>query len=115
MFEKTVRNLNRVRELINILLKYGFEDLVANTALRRFIPNRNNWLRDDKPVLAYSRWERVRMVMEEMGTTFIKFAQTLSNRPDLLPEGLITEFEKLQSQAPYVDVAQIKQTIKQEL
>jgi ubiquinone biosynthesis protein len=115
MFEKTVRNINRIREFINILLKYGFEDLVANSALKRFIPNQANWLRDDKPVLAYSRWERVRMVMEELGTTFIKFAQTLSNRPDLLPEGLITEFEKLQANAPAVDINIIKQTIKQEL
>jgi len=114
MFEKTVRNLYRIREFINILLKYGFEDLVANTTLRKFIPNQTNWQRDEKPVLAYSRWERVRMVIEDLGTTFIKFAQTLSNRPDLLPEGLIAEFEKLQSQAPAIDVSLIKQTIKQE-
>ncbi len=115
MFEKTVRNLNRIREFINILLKYGFEDLVANTTLRRFIPNQTKWLRDEKPVLAYSRWERMRMVIEELGTTFIKFAQTLSNRPDLLPEGLIAELEKLQSQAPAIDIELIKNTIKQEM
>ncbi len=115
MFQKTVRNLNRIREFIQVLMKYGFEDLVASTALKRFIPNQANWLRDEKPVLTYSRWERVRMVIEELGTTFIKFAQTLSNRPDLLPEGLIKELEKLQNQVPPIGLTQIKQTIKQEL
>lgn len=113
-FNKTVQNLQRLREVIQVLLKYGFEDLVANTALRRVIPVRTN-PESDKPVLAYTRWERIRMVVEELGPTFVKFAQALSNRPDLLPEALIVEFIKLQNDVPPVPTDLIRQSIKQEL
>ncbi|MEJ7660994.1 MAG: hypothetical protein WKG07_15935 [Hymenobacter sp.] len=47
-----------------------------------------------------TRWERVRLIIEELGPTFIKLAQALSNRADLLPQALIDEFEKLQSNVP---------------
>ena len=40
------------------------------------------------------------MAAEEMGPTFVKLAQVLSNRPDIIPDGLILEFEKLQSNVP---------------
>ena len=45
------------------------------------------------------------MIIEELGPTFIKLAQALSNRADLLPEALIDEFEKLQSNVPPFPVA----------
>ncbi len=38
------------------------------------------------------------MCFEELGATFVKLAQVLSDRPDILPEPLIKEFQKLQSQ-----------------
>lgn len=116
-FNKTVKNLNRVREMVNVLLKYGFEELVANSSLRNLISSQNQsqWTRHDKPVLEYSRWERIRMVVEELGSTFIKLAQLLSNRPDLLPAPLITEFEKLQNDVPAIDFELIRQSIEKEL
>ena len=99
---KTIKNLNRVREIIQVLLKNGFEDLVANTPLKNFIPEgrKLTWLRDEKAVMDLSHWEIIRLTTEELGPTFIKFAQILSNRPDVLPLPLIHEFEKLQSSVP---------------
>ena len=99
IFDKTIQNIKRIRDVIQILGKYGFEDVVAHTALYKLIPKgkRVTWQRQDKPVLDYSRWERIRMCFEELGATFIKLAQVLSDRPDLLPEPLIKEFQKLQA------------------
>ncbi len=48
----------------------------------------------------FSKWERIRMAVEELGTTYIKFAQILSNRPDAIPVELVKEFEKLQTHVP---------------
>jgi len=45
-----------------------------------------------------STWQRIRVVFEELGPTFVKFGQILSARPDLLPEPLITEFKQLRNQ-----------------
>ncbi|HIO67872.1 MAG TPA: AarF/ABC1/UbiB kinase family protein [Flavobacteriales bacterium] len=99
ILDKTIKNIRRIRDVIQILGKYGFEDVVAHTALLKLIPKgkRVSWQRQDKPVLEYSRWERIRMCFEELGATFIKLAQVLSDRPDLLPEPLIKEFQKLQA------------------
>ncbi len=101
-FNATFRNLGRLRQIIVVLIKYGFEDLVSNSTVRNFVPEnmRVRWIRQNKPVLQYTRWERMRMAVEELGPTFIKLAQILSNRPDLLPEELIKEFEKLQDKVP---------------
>ena len=100
MFNKTIQNIKRIRDVIRIMGKYGFEEVVANTSLTKLIPKsrRIAWKRYDRPVLDYSRWERIRMCFEELGATFVKLAQVLSDRPDILPEPLIKEFQKLQSQ-----------------
>lgn len=101
---QTFKNIGRIREIIGVLVKYGFEDIITNSTLRNFVTEkvRLSWMRKDKPVFQYSRWERIRMVCEELGPTFVKLAQVLSNRPDMLPAPLIAEFEKLQDNvAPF--------------
>ncbi|CAN5322133.1 AarF/ABC1/UbiB kinase family protein [soil metagenome] len=114
LFNQTFRNLGRTREIIQVLIKYGFEDIVTNSTLRNFVPEagRLTWVRQDRPVFEYTRWERIRMVAEELGPTFVKLAQILSNRPDLLPEPLIKEFEKLQDKVPPFSYAKAKQIIE---
>lgn len=98
----TIRNLGRLRQILSIFVKYGFEDVISNSTLRNLVPEslRLTWLRQEKPALQYSRFERIRMAAEELGPTFVKLAQILSNRPDLIPEGLVKEFEKLQDRVP---------------
>ncbi len=114
MFDQTIKNINRVRSVVQVFLKYGFEDIVVNTPLKNLIPQNQklNWSRKDKSVFEYSRWERVRMVTEELGATFIKLAQVLSNRPDILPAPLIQEFEKLQNEVPPFSHQQAKEIVE---
>lgn len=99
---QTFKNLNRTREIISILIKWGFEDLVINSTLRNLVPEstRVKWLRNERPIVEYTRYERIRMATVELGPTFVKLAQILSNRPDIIPEGLVKEFEKLQDKVP---------------
>lgn len=99
---RTIQNIRRGREVIGVLFKYGFEDVVTHSQLRRFVSRRRRvkWTRRGRPVFEYSRWERIRMAAEELGPTFVKLCQVMSNRPDLLPEELIFEFQKLQSNVP---------------
>lgn len=117
LFNQTFRNLGRMREILAVLVKYGFEDIVVNSTLRNFVSEtrRHTWLRQEKPVFEYTRWERIRMVAEELGPTFIKLAQVLSIRPDMLPEPLIKEFEKLQDRVPPFEFALAKKIIEKEL
>ena len=103
--------------MVLILLKYGFEDLVVETPLRRLVPleRRERWLRQENSIFNYNRSERLRMAIEELGATFIKGAQVLANRPDILPEELLKELEKLQSGVPPFAFDVVKKIVEDEL
>ena len=116
IFEQTIKNIARIRYVIRVFLKYGFEDIVVNTPLSKLIPKKRQltWSRQDRSVFEFTRWERIRMVIEELGATFIKLGQLLSNRPDILPLPLIRELEKLQNEVPPFDTEQVKKIIEKE-
>lgn len=46
------------------------------------------------------RGERLRLALESLGPVFVKFGQTLSTRPDLIPADLCSELQKLQDRVP---------------
>ena len=96
------KHVRRYNQVIGVFLKYGFEDLVSYLnehkrfqIIRKLIP-RSTY----NHALGLSKWEKMRLVCEELGPTFVKFGQILSNRPDLLPADLIRELEKLQDSVP---------------
>lgn len=114
----TFKHLGRTRQIIQILLKYGFEDVVFNSFLQNLIPNRLllNWKRDDNRIVSEtSRAERIRMACEEAGPSAIKIAQILSNRSDILPDDIITELKKLQSEVKTFSFAIAKSILEEEL
>ncbi|MBS1683850.1 MAG: AarF/ABC1/UbiB kinase family protein [Bacteroidetes bacterium] len=117
MLDLAFRNLGRTREILGILIKWGFEDVVINSTLRNLVPEstRLSWMRDEKPVMEHTRYERIRMAAADLGPTFVKLAQILSNRPDIIPEGLVKEFEKLQDRVPPFDTELAKRIVEKEL
>jgi ubiquinone biosynthesis protein len=54
------------------------------------------------------------MVIEELGTTFIKFGQWLSVRPDFIPPEVMQEFELLQDRLAPVPFEQVRRCIESE-
>ena len=109
--------LVRYEKVFRTLVKYGFEDLLSHPPFNKLVPQTNLFVpkRKGKKVSQYSRYERIRMAFEELGTTFIKFAQIASNRPDLLPEDLIFELEKLQDHVPPVPIKEIHKVLEASL
>ncbi|WP_288266944.1 AarF/UbiB family protein [uncultured Methanobrevibacter sp.] len=57
----------------------------------------------------------LRLMFQELGTSFIKLGQLLSTRPDMVGEKIATEFEKLQDDNPLVSYEEVKSTIESEL
>jgi len=114
---RTYRHINRYREIIRVLVKHGFGDLITRTNLERYIDRGRKLLpgRGDAEIASLSRWERIRMVLEELGPTFIKFGQIMSNRPDLVPQELIAELAKLQSDVPPFSEEEARLLIEEEL
>ena len=94
--------MNRYGQLISILVKYGFHDVVEQMNLRYYLELGKSVLmqRPAEEVHAIPRAVRMRLIIEELGTTFIKFGQIMSTRPDFIPEDVIHELKKLQDEVP---------------
>jgi ubiquinone biosynthesis protein len=114
---RTYRNLNRYRQILAILFKYGFGDLLERLKIEQYIEvglqliSRN---RRDR-LAKLSRAERVRMAFEELGPTYVKFGQILSTRPDLVPVDFTREFSKLQDEVPSFAFNEVSKIIETEL
>ena len=95
---RTYKNLKRLREIVNVLAKYGFEYIVHRIKLSKHVPLRKRVVKqkDIRQIDEYDAARKIRFVCEELGPTFIKFGQILSLRADLLPRHFIEELSKLQ-------------------
>ncbi len=97
--KRTPLNLGRYGEIISILVKYGYGDIIARLNLEKYLSlPRQIFFNDRKGPIAKesTSWSRIRKAVEELGPTFIKLGQFLSNRPELFPDELVTELEELQ-------------------
>ncbi|KAA0130634.1 AarF/ABC1/UbiB kinase family protein [Chryseobacterium sp. SN22] len=99
MFDKQQRKLKRSARLISVLSKYGFKDMLARMNGGNKVDATEN---ADDTVSKGTVYERIRLVLEELGPTFVKLGQTFSNREDLLPPELIRELQKLQDKVETV-------------
>ncbi len=109
--------VKRYREIVDVMIRHGFGYLVDKFGLRPFRSIREKLL-GPKPLreqwLILSEAERLRLGLEELGPTFIKFGQILSTRHDLIPEEYIEELSKLQDRVPPFDYAEAKKVIEKE-
>ncbi|MCX6689507.1 MAG: AarF/ABC1/UbiB kinase family protein [Methanoregula sp.] len=103
-----VTRIRRYAQIIDILGKYGF-----GIVLEKIFPSR---LRFRLPTASgaasetSTTYERVRLALEELGPTFVKFGQIMSTRTELLPPEMIEELKKLQDHAkplPFSDVLSV--------
>jgi ubiquinone biosynthesis protein len=111
------RSFVRYNQILRVFVRYGFEEIVSHmistgrySFIRRLIPKTTK-----KNAQKYTKWEKMRLVCEELGPTFIKFGQILSNRPDLLPADLILQFEKLQDNVPPLASQVAREVVEREL
>lgn len=99
---RLLRNLRRSREIVTVLVNYGFDDLVDQLGLRRYLRfgRRLLFWKRSEPEIKLTRAKRIRLALESLGVTFIKFGQVVSTRPDLVPRDVINELSKLQERVP---------------
>jgi ubiquinone biosynthesis protein len=106
------RNLKRWREILTVLRRYGLADWLTQFRL----PFRDVFKdRGGVPLSQYSREERVRMALTDLGPTFIKLGQVLASRPDLVGPELAEEFKRLRADVPPDDINQVRATLRAEL
>lgn len=113
-----IQNIDRLRQIIQVLVKYGFGYIIDRLKIDQNII-RKNLIRFgqikkldlfDMPMPV-----RARKVLEELGPTFIKLGQILSTRPDIIPLEFCKEFEKLQDDVPPFEYKKAEEVIRNEL
>lgn len=91
----------RYRKVFSILAHHGFDDIVGQLSGQKWIRVfQKKRTPEQEAQRIKDRWIRLRLVLEELGPTYIKFGQVLSNRPGLLPDDLVLELAKLQDAVP---------------
>jgi ubiquinone biosynthesis protein len=130
-----VRDLGRLREITSVLVRHGFGEVVARAGFGRkprkgtaSDPPPSGRGADDAPEISTdelakgeeektrtSTAERIRLVLQDLGPSFIKLGQIASTRPDLLPPDVIVELKKLQENVPPVSFEEVKKVIETSL
>ncbi|MFT5685793.1 MAG: ubiquinone biosynthesis protein [Myxococcota bacterium] len=101
-----VWDLGRVRTITSVLVRHGFSQLVRLAGLEV----------EGEPVdvkLPLAR--RLRMVLSDLGPTFVKLGQVLSVRPDIVPPDVIEELSLLQDQVTPAPFEAVKTILEEEL
>ncbi len=114
---QTYRHFNRYGQILQVFFKYGFDELLdvlkidqlVEFGRQKFSPARR------ERVESLSGPQRLRMALEELGPTFIKFGQILSTRPDLIPLPYVAELSRLQDEVPPFPYGEVAEAIREEL
>ncbi len=111
---RQLRYVKRYRQILQVLVKYGFAQVLAQINLygiwERIYCRRQNGCSE----LPHNPEARLRMVLEELGPAYIKVGQLLSTRADLLPTAFTTEMARLQDDVPPFPSQKAKQIVEAE-
>jgi ubiquinone biosynthesis protein len=111
------RSARRLQQIINVFLKYGFGQIIDQVHLGVYVPFK-------KRLRAFGAWpavkgpsaaEGLRKAFAELGPSFIKLAQLLSSRADLITDRFANEFRKLQDEVPPFSVREVRQIMEEDL
>lgn len=103
--------ITRTFQIMAILTKHATREMINHSFIGRHIRKRR--IRRHKPV--YTTQERLRLAIEDLGPTYVKFGQILADRPDILSERFRKELKKLQTNALPFDDNQAIRLIEDEL
>ena len=109
---RTLRSIPRIKDIAFVLGKHGFHQVAASLQAPVSARVRRLFRREPTPMVQQP--ERLRMALEDLGPTFIKFGQLLSTRPDILPPAYILELGKLRDEVQPAPFAEVRQVLDEE-
>lgn len=103
------KSFKRFLVILETTAAYGFHDLAEH------IHPLKKRLWQEHVLTGKSRPEKLRMLFEELGPTFVKLGQILSTRPDLITPEYARELSKLTEKVSPFPVEKARETIRAEL
>ncbi len=108
---RTFAHLGRYKEIVTVLWRYGFNEVVE----RLEFPGRHLLDRIHTKSRELDTGTRIRKAMEELGPAFIKTGQFLSMRHDIFPPAVLRELRKLQDEVPPAPFPAIREVLETSL
>ncbi|MFA4877589.1 MAG: AarF/ABC1/UbiB kinase family protein [Methanoregula sp.] len=107
-----VTRIRRYAQIIDVLGNYGF-----SIGLEKMFPGRAGFRlpTPGKTPDSSTVYERIRLALEDLGPTFVKFGQIMSTRTELLPPELIEQLKKLQDHAKPVPFSEVRTILEQNI
>ncbi len=115
---RNIRSLKRYRQVLGTLIKYGFGHIVEQLNIDYYLELGKRVVSlgtASRELERLTQAARFRLVLEELGPTFIKLGQLLSTRSDIVSADILQELQKLQDNIPAVPTDQIMAQIHREL
>ncbi len=109
------QDLDRIARIMNVLVKYQAGRFADRVRLKEKLPIRLLKKKPQQEIVRLTPQERLRMVLEELGPTFVKFGQLLSTRSDIIGTAYAAELAKLQDKMKPFPVEQARLIITEEL
>ena len=107
------RRIKRYRQIISILVKYGWSDFF-DWVKGSPVMEMEQGMTPDPSLESVTRAVRLRLAFTELGSTFIKLAQLLSARPDVVSPAIAKELAKLQDKVPPFPYDQVQEIFERE-
>jgi len=105
----------RYRNVFSILARHGFDDVAQLLSGNRFVRIfKKKYTPEEESQRIRDRWIRFRRVLEDLGPTYIKFGQVISNRPGILPDDLLSELSRLQDAVPPFPFEEVRKILETE-
>ncbi len=105
------REIKRLKDIVSVLARYGFGEAFRHLPLpgKFILPGTH------KEIASHSPEERLRMALEELGTTYIKLGQFASTRPDIVPSNYIKQLTLLQDSVTPAPLDEVEEIFKKDL
>lgn len=107
---RSFRAAARFKDIVTVLVRYGFDDIAERMGLSAGgkLLRKITKVEDD-----LNLYQRIRHAAEDLGPTYVKIAQILSLRPDLIPAALVRELKNLQEDVRPEGFSDIKSVIEE--
>ena len=106
----------RLQQIYGALMHYAAETSVDRSVIGAPRRRLQRWVYGlDEPIPTLSPAKRTRILLEELGPTYVKLGQIVSSQVNVLPDDWAVELDRLQNEVPTFPFESARQIIESEL